>query len=57
MNETYYKVVSKLNGELVSARASKWFSVERDSFSLSYEVDEWTEPKVAGSKIFIFSNL
>lgn len=45
----YYKVVSVLNGSLISARV--WVH------AAGYKIGEWATPPIEGSKLFVFDSL
>lgn len=48
----YYKVVSKSLGNLLSAVTDDL----PDKYVIKYEIGKWVEPKIKGSKIFVFNN-
>lgn len=46
----YYKVVRPFNGSLLSCSIDP-------STALTYSADQWTEPVIPGSRIFVFDSL
>lgn len=50
MSKTYYKVLQK---DMTSA--CLWSSISK--FRVEYKINQWVEPKVEGTKLFIFESL
>jgi len=53
----YYKVIQEYSGITHSCRTHSFLNYDLlQKICLKYSVDEWTEPKIQYSKLFVFSN-
>ena len=53
----YYKVVHKEYGTAIKTRCLSYFVNLIDELSTEYKINKWVEPKLKGTKLFVFDTL